>query len=151
MAADWETQRRWLIASYPEDYHWHLDFQTDWFAPGILAWLKNLLSNSGFQHFSITKHRQLIGVATFQSNPQQGKLLWMACDPQWEDEAFRAFLSHLDSFRVKEKISLDYPALRAVQPLQEFGFTPTQTLIWMNRPIAGHKPIALQNTLSRTH
>jgi len=139
-AAEWKSHQRWLLLTYPQEYHWHLDFHLDWFAPGFFAWLRGFLSENRYKHYSIFKEKRLIGIATLQSNPREGKALWMACDPEWENEAIQGFL---DDFLKKhiwqEKITLDYPAQRATQPLQEAGFTPTQTLIWMKRFVEPQK------------
>ncbi|MCX8062106.1 MAG: GNAT family N-acetyltransferase [Anaerolineales bacterium] len=136
MAKEWETQKQWLLWTYPIDYHWHLDFHLNWFAPGFLSWLRELLNNNRFQHFSIVIAQQLVGVATLQTNARAEQFLWMACNPQMENEAFQAFLNYLlNNQTIKRKITLDYPAQRATSILQEFGFTPMQTLIWMHRSL----------------
>lgn len=133
---EWETQRQWLLINYPMDYHWHLDFHLDWFAPGFFSWLRGITSENRYQHFSISKAHQLIGVATLQSNAREEQFLWMACAPQWENEAFQAFLSYIFNTQMFNRtVTLDYPAQRATHLLQEFGFTPVQTLIWMHRSL----------------
>lgn len=140
IAADWEMHQHWLLLTYPQEYHWHLDFEPNWFAPGFFAWLRGFLNEHRYQHYSILKEKQLIGIATLQSSPREGKMLWMACDSEWENEAIQGFLSYfLRNCTSQEKITLDYPAQRAMQPLQETGFTPTQTLIWMERLVAPQK------------
>jgi len=139
-AAEWESHQRWLLLTYPQEYHWHLDLHPDWFAPGFFAWLRSFLSENRYKHYSIFKEKRLIGIATLQSNPREGKALWMACDPEWENEAIQGFLDDfLNKHIWREKITLDYPAQRATQPLQEAGFTPTQTLIWMKRLVEPQK------------
>ena len=139
-AADWEMHQHWLLLTYPQEYHWHLDFHLDWFAPGFFAWLRGFLSENRYQHYTILKENRLVGIATLQSNPREGKALWMACDPEWENEAIQDFLSYFLNKRIsQEKITLDYPAQRATQPLQEAGFIPTQTLIWMERLVEPQK------------
>ncbi|GAB4481908.1 MAG: hypothetical protein Kow0088_24520 [Anaerolineales bacterium] len=149
-SADWEYQRQWLLATYPEDYHWHLDFRIDWFAPGLLALLKRLLNDTRLQHYSITKGHKLIGVASIQSSLREEQALWMACDPQWENEAFSAFLNHFSHSTHSRRIILDYPAYHAVLPLQEFGFTPIQTLIWMQLTITRTMYINLVSNTVKT-
>ena len=135
-SAEWEMQKRWLLSTYPPDYHWHLDFQLDSFAPGFFSWLRALLSDSQYEHYSIIHHDHLIGIATLQSTLREEQYLWMACDPSWENKAFELFVNHfLRPLASKKKISLDYPAQRAIQPLRDFGFVPQQTLIWMYRSI----------------
>lgn len=141
IASEWELQKQWLLATYPQDYHWHLDFQLGSFAPGFFAWLRAILNENHYQHYSIRKGQQLIGVASLQSNAREGQFLWMACHPQWELEAFQAFLGFMSNHQLlKRKITLDYPAQRATQILQEFGFVPVQTLIWMQRPLTPAQP-----------
>lgn len=140
ITADWEIHQHWLLLAYPQEYHWHLDFHLNWFAPGFFAWLRGFLSENRYQHYSILKEDRLVGIATLQSNLREGKALWMACDPEMENEAIHGFLSYFLNKRIsQEKITLDYPAQRATQPLQETGFTPTQTLIWMERLIEPQK------------
>lgn len=140
IAADWEMHQHWLLLTYPQEYHWHLDFHLDWFAPGFLAWLRGFLSENRYQHYSILKENRLVGIATLQSNLREGKTLWMACDSEWENEAIEGFLGYFFHNRIsQEKITLDYPAQRAMQPLQEAGFIPTQTLIWMERLVEPQK------------
>ncbi|MCS6907579.1 MAG: GNAT family N-acetyltransferase, partial [Anaerolineales bacterium] len=114
---DWELHKRWLLSTYPPDYHWHLDFQLSCFKPGFLTWLRNFLNSTSYQHYSILLNQNLIGVATLQST-YKDYYLWMACDPRWEEEAFEGFLNtFLGQRGLKRKILLDYPASRAVQPL----------------------------------
>jgi ribosomal protein S18 acetylase RimI-like enzyme len=141
--ADWQLHQHWLLSTYPPDYHWHLDFQIDWFAPGFFAWLRGFLSDTRYDHYSIVKNGALIGVATLQSNLNEGKTLWIACDAAWENEALQSFLNYLSNEHLlREKITLDYPAQRATEPLQAAGFTPVQTLIWMQHSIERPKHIA---------
>ncbi|RCK75392.1 MAG: hypothetical protein ANABAC_0683 [Anaerolineae bacterium] len=150
-AAEWDRHKQWLLSTYPQEYHWHLDFHPDWFAPGFFAWLQNLLSENRYQHYAIIRESRLIGIATLQSHLREGKALWMACDPEWENEAVQGFLSYFLTERISpEKITLDYPAQRATQALQEAGFTPIQTLIWMQRPIEPSKQISIKIPSSKT-
>ncbi len=137
VASDWQFHKQWLLSTYPPDYNWHLDFQLDWFAPGFFSWLRSIFNEYRLQHLSLFQNQHLIGVATLQSNQHGGLHLWIACNPAWENESFQTFLQYFfRTQKVKTKVSLDYPAGRAVQPLRDFGFMPLQTLIWMQRPLS---------------
>jgi len=59
--------------------------------------------------------------------------LWLAANQEDEDAAARLLLGSLyHNIPYNRPLSLDYPAGRATQAIQDAGFKVHQTLIWMS-------------------
>lgn len=135
-AKDWHTHQIWLNRTYPPQFGWHLNFNLDCFQPGIKGWFYSSWYDLGLKHWSLYRAERLIGIASMEYSHPGAAVIYLALDDIFEDQAAYLLISFLiQKFPKQSSWVIDYPAYRAVQPLQALGFTPTQTLIWMSRPI----------------
>jgi hypothetical protein len=131
-AADWPTQLNWLNRTYPNELHWHIPFKTELFQPGMKGWLQCLFKGVAVQQWAAWKEGRLIGVLSSQTTLSMNNLLWLAADPEHEEQAAFALLHHLRQVTGKRKAFVfDYPSPLARQAIQSAGFYSHQNLIWM--------------------
>ncbi len=135
-STDWYIHRNWLNQTYPPQFGWHLNFNLECFQPGFKGWFYSAWHDLGLKHWSLYYAGRLIGVASLESSQAGSTIIYIALDEVFEDPATYALLSFLDKqFPKHPSWLIDYPAYRIAQPLKALGFNPTQTLIWMSRPI----------------
>ena len=130
--AIWKTQHPWLDRAYPPELRWHLPFKTENFRPGFSGWIQRLLKGMSIQQWTAWKQGRLIGVISCQSTLGMSNLLWLAADPEQEDQAADVLLHHVRQvYGGRRSFVFDYPAHLASQQIESAGFYPHQTLIWM--------------------
>ncbi|NJN44847.1 MAG: hypothetical protein HC806_09105 [Anaerolineae bacterium] len=70
-----------------------------------------------------------VGMAEFEGAFDR---LWLVAPPEFEETAIPALLSNARwEFAPRRKLSLEYPAGQGEETLSQMGFSPEQTLIWM--------------------
>lgn len=127
----WEKQKKWLEETYPTWVRWHLPLKIPYLRGGILGVLtRAFYVEPEIRQWSVSATEGLIGVLTWQASKRHSDWLWLAAPPGKEPMVLDAFFStNAHSFR--RRVRLDYPAGRANQSLEERGFSPSRTLIWM--------------------
>jgi ribosomal protein S18 acetylase RimI-like enzyme len=133
-SSHWQSQLSWLKKTYPDELSWHLPLNPSALRPGLWGFLTRTFSSVDVWQRSAFKDRRLIGVLARQSSLGFADYLWLAADPENEDEAVLALLRHARRWLPQRRsLALEYPARRAVQAFQAAGFVEHQTLIWMRR------------------
>ncbi|MCL4560369.1 MAG: GNAT family N-acetyltransferase [Chloroflexi bacterium] len=131
-AVDWRLQSNWLGRVYPPEVSWNLPLSLRSLSPAIFNELVHFFAVDRIQHWVARKDHTPIGFLTWESSHSYTDNLWLAPQPDNEDAAIRALLplarSNYPSSRL---VSLNYPAGRAIDPIKSCGFTPHQTLAWM--------------------
>ncbi|MEA2008489.1 MAG: hypothetical protein U9O54_05170, partial [Chloroflexota bacterium] len=130
----WEAQRKWLKKAYPLSVRWYLPLRNGYLRGGIWGMLTQFLLESPWtkQWSAMNATGELMGVLSWQSTTTFEDRLWLAAPSKREDlavKAFFSFLAHTEKF--KRSLRLNYPAGQAVSSLEEAGFAPSRTLIWM--------------------
>jgi ribosomal protein S18 acetylase RimI-like enzyme len=128
---DWVAQSPGYINSI-EELKWHLPFKPAALQPGFKGFLYRSFNDTNIHQWSAWQAEKLIGVLAWHSSHAYADSLWLATYPEAEDTAAAALLNyarqHISHLR---PLSLDFPAGRAVQAIQDAGFYKHQTLIWM--------------------
>jgi len=132
-AGDWHRQRQWLRDAYPAEVRWHLPLKLAYLRGGMLGWLTRMLYvEVEIRQWSVRRNGMLEGVVSWQSSKRHSDWLWLAAPRGGEEKVLRGFLPFLLRAQpLPRRVRLDYPAERGEEVLQEMGFSPSRTLIWM--------------------
>ncbi len=106
--------------------------KADYLKPGFFSSFLRILNDVFIRQWGVEKQNCLLGCISLQSTPSSTDNIWLAINPQHEDEAISILLhtvrKNSDPYR---PISLDYPAGRAEDLITSIGFNKQHTLIWM--------------------
>ena len=131
---DWPLQQAWLNNTYPPAVTWNLSLDEKRFSPGILRSLERFLAAETLLQWSVLAGNTLCGVLSWEPHPSQ-EMIWPAVNPEFEPGALLALLSHLRRENPEDRrLTVNYPAGRAVSAFEQAGFYPLNTLIWMEIP-----------------
>jgi ribosomal protein S18 acetylase RimI-like enzyme len=129
---DWDLQRRWLEQYYPSELTWHLSLKWGSLRPGILGFLQRMIMDIHIQQWSARGRDGLLGVLAWQATNTFADNLWLATNPEYEEEGALALLTFgVKHFYHRRPLALDYPAGYATNSIEKAGFHQHQTLIWM--------------------
>jgi ribosomal protein S18 acetylase RimI-like enzyme len=131
--ADWHQQSAWLNANYPKNTRWYQNVNFPAFSPW--AWLNpaNWIELPNLQHVAYRPEGHLAGVLTWQQTATHADQVWLAL-PQGanEDESAEILLRYLiEQLKPQRDLTLEYPAGRATQGIQNAGFVLGRNLDWM--------------------
>jgi len=134
----WPLQRDWLKRIYPSFLEWHLPMDWNLFRVDVWGRIYRFFNLDHPRHWSVERGTSLKGVVTWKPASGFTSPLWLAIPDPPDDEATLALLTRVrQQLRVKQPLSLNYPAGLAVDALRQTGFYPHQTLIWMEYQLAG--------------
>lgn len=130
---DWPLQTAWLNRTYPPDVTWNLTIDPRRYNPFGLHRLLAWLNGEPQRHWVARLAGRPVGFASWEPVRSYADLVWVAADPQCEESALLALLSHarLDLLDRRRPTSINYPAGQAVQAFESCNFHPFNTLIWM--------------------
>lgn len=132
----WSKQCQWLKRVYPPETAWHMTFNLNALRPGLWGAIHRLLTGTQIRQLAVLEARRLIGVLAWQPLNYRSDQLWLAADPENEDKAIRALLSHLQGkLPYRRDLAIEYPANRSFQAFRDAGFEIRQTLIWMEKDL----------------
>jgi len=130
---DWTKQKGWLKRLYPEEVTWHLSLKITALRPGLFGSAYRFLNDLNVRQWSARQGKRLLGVLAWHASRSHADYLWLAANQEDEDAAARLLLGSLyKNIHYNRPLSLDYPAGRATQAIQDAGFKVHQTLIWMS-------------------
>jgi ribosomal protein S18 acetylase RimI-like enzyme len=130
--SDWEEEAAWLRQTYPPEVAWNLGFHPKRLAPGFWRSLVNFFYDTPVVHWTVRRGEQLIGAASWDPGPYRAENLWLAADPENEEEALFALLVKARStLMTRHILNVNYPAGRGTIAFIEAGFFKQNTLIWM--------------------
>lgn len=129
----WQTQRLWLLRLYPDGLAWHQNWNILSLRPGFWNWLYLFLTDTNVRQWAITKDNHLHATLSF-SPYGQAKGLYLATGDRSDKEAVKHLLKFVrhEVTRYHPKLGLDFPVSEFDEVIQEAGFKPTRTLIWMH-------------------
>lgn len=129
---DWRLQLHWLKRIYPPEIAWNLSFDLKRIQPNLWGEFWFWLKGGQIAHIAVRLNERLIGVATWQPTYAYADSLWLATDPDYEDQAVAALLSSTyRRVQSNRPLSANYPAGKAQEGFRSAGFYPQLTLIWM--------------------
>lgn len=133
---EWALQIAWLKRTYPEQVAWNLPLDFRRFRPGLLNQLRNLLSETPLIHFTALEHEEPLGFCTWEATSYYSDWLWIAPCPDRAARALQALLPIMrQKFGRRRPLSINYPAGEDDETFLACGFSPQQTLIWMEMPL----------------
>jgi ribosomal protein S18 acetylase RimI-like enzyme len=130
--SEWSLQAQWLQQIYPAEVAWNLNFHLERFKPGILRELVRYLNNEHLEQWSVYAGQNLIGMAIWDAGAYNSETIWVAPNPDCEEEALTALLTLLrNAVHTHRPLLLNYPAGRGVAAFTKSGFCQNNTQIWM--------------------
>lgn len=131
---DWLQQRDWLNSLYPPEIAWNLPISMDRLKPDLWGSITNFLNGISNRSWSARQHNRLIGLASWESGLTGTDYVWLATSPVWENTAISALLPTLFAKVFQpQRITINYPAGRAVDAFKACGMHELNTLIWMKK------------------
>ncbi len=80
----------------------------------------------------------MLGVACWEPGPWRGENLWLAADPENEEEALFSMLARARATIItRHPLNINYPAGRGKIAFEQAGFVKQNTLIWMEIKYGG--------------
>ncbi len=132
----WGQQRQWLDDNYPRALRWHFNLKMTALKPGIIGWFYRFFLETKVRHWAAYQKNRLLGVLSWQAAHARVDHLWLAAPSDNEDAALLAILPVVaKEQRIHRPLNLDYPSGRAVDTLQNSGFTEQHTLLWMHKSL----------------
>ena len=129
---DWKAQKAWLLINYPPELTWHMPLKMADLRPGWSGALYRFFTQLNVRQWSAMQNGQLLGVLSKVASTGHADHLWLAPHPELEDLAATNLLVYVrQHYGRRRTLSLDYPAGRAAEAIQQAGFSAHQTLIWM--------------------
>lgn len=128
----WERQSVWLSNIYPPEVTWNLNFQIDRYSPGWWRSLMRFFNNERIEQWSVHRGQVLLGVAIWDAGYYNSETVWLAPNPECEEEALTVLLTLLRSEVIAPRpMVLNYPAEHGTSAFTRAGFSLHNTLIWM--------------------
>lgn len=133
---DWPQQKDWLRSLFPPEIAWNLPINLERLKPDLLVGFTNFLNGVTSRSWAARQHNRLIGLASWESGFTGTDYVWLATSPVWEDAAISALLPVVTS-RVFQphRLTINYPAGRAVTAFRSCGMRELNTLIWMKKDL----------------
>ncbi|HEX2981691.1 MAG TPA: GNAT family N-acetyltransferase, partial [Anaerolineaceae bacterium] len=145
LPGDWPRQKAWLEQIYPKGLLWNMSFDLDRLKPGFWNALNHFLLVEDIRHWSVRSTKHVYGFATWQPSRSFADSIWLATDPENEDQAILHMLpTAYRSLNSTRPVSINYPAGRGEQAFRDAGFTAHNTLLWMELPFSQTRPIILR-------
>ena len=136
-SAHWKKQHEWLRRNYPDEIAWYWPVSRLAFRPGLLGAVNRFFSEVHLRHWSVVRHGQWMGTLTWRATGAHADQLWLAAPPEHEAAVLQTLLPYIHwRGRSQRPLSLDYPAGRAADALQQAGFRAEHTLIWMEADVS---------------
>lgn len=128
----WSQQKEWLRAMYPYSVTWNLPFSMERLEPGFWNWLSVFLNGGNIRGWSAMKNGVNIGTAVWETGFSGCDYVWLGTKNDHENEAIRSLLPVvLSSVSHPSRITINYPAERAINAFHDTGMVEEHTLIWM--------------------
>jgi ribosomal protein S18 acetylase RimI-like enzyme len=133
--SDWPLQQQWLDATYPEQLRWNLFLSLERQRPNLWNEIVRFFSAEHIEHWEARIDSRPVGFATWEAGYNRLDSYWLAVEPEQEDAAILALLLNFRNYVISPRpININYPTGRGEQGFRAAGFTPLNTLIWMEAP-----------------
>ncbi len=131
----WSEQAAWLERAHPDNLGWYDHWNWGALGPGFRNTLRRVFTESEPRHWSALSRGELLATVTWVPTVRTVNSLWLGAPrdttglgPQLALEAARRDLPH------HHRLKVEYPAGELEQSIQNAGFEPHRTLIWMMAP-----------------
>jgi ribosomal protein S18 acetylase RimI-like enzyme len=131
---DWPLQSAWLRSTYPPQVEWNLGFHLERMRPGLWQGFQNFFLDTPVHQYAVYAGEKLAGTASWDPGPNRGENLWLAAEPDREEEAIYSLLVEARRrFSTRRPLAINYPAGQAEIGFIQAGFVKQNTLIWMEQ------------------
>jgi len=128
----WAKQLHWLNQLHPPELDWYLTLNVNYLRPGLRGFIYRIFTSSSIRQWAVTYQGQLWGVVSWHRSLAYTDRLWLAVDQEHESEAILGLIPRVRQYLPAYRpINLEYPSGRAAEAFEKVGFSPHQTLIWM--------------------
>ena len=149
--SDWSEQLHFFNHTYPTDIRWNLPLVPERFRPGMLASLSRWVNGEVIHQWAARLESRYLGAATLDGSGHKLDFLWLALDPESEEQAAPPLLAAVLHRRGGHRsILLNYPAHRLDAAFQQAGFALQNTLTWMKLPQSILYPTSATFSLNHT-
>jgi ribosomal protein S18 acetylase RimI-like enzyme len=132
----WPQQLTWLNQLHPEELGWYRSTNWNRLKPGLWNWLYRVFVEFDLRQWAVQKDGHLQGILIWMPTTRSS-LLWMACAPNADSESITFLLRKAQQdLGHHQNLTLEHPAGLQEGPIQEAGFHPFRTLIWMRSKTA---------------
>jgi len=135
---DWEFQKKYLNACYPEEVAWNLNYKEENFKPGIFPSMLNFLNDRDMKQWVARSSHQVLGTAIWEPTHQFADTIWLGISNHDQEPIVESLLktiaNELDGGR---PLSINFPAYSAEIAFRNAGYRLIHNLIWMQRLFSG--------------
>ncbi len=132
---EWPLVSAWLDQTYPPEVAWNFHFDKNNFRPGFVHDFWRFLNDRRLVHLGGYLDDRLIGSIAWEPTSLYADLLWIACNPEYEEDAVALLLGQARRWLpAMRPLSVNYPSGRAESAFIECDFLRQNTLIWMEHP-----------------
>ncbi len=118
--------------TYPAEVAWNFRFDSNRFQPGFWKTLSRIFNGIVLRQWVDRKNGSAQGFSTWEPTRHHADYLWLAVNPELQDEAVSALLSNfINDFLSIRPVMVNYASMQAHQSFIENGFHLQHTLIWM--------------------
>jgi ribosomal protein S18 acetylase RimI-like enzyme len=129
---DWSLHETWYKDIYPEMLTWYQPFPWKSLRPGIGPSLYRFFMEYEVRYWSLTTHGKPLGALTCESLKGEKARLWLAIPPDGGGKALTILLMNArNKLSWCQSLILDFPAMKYRSQIEEAGFIPYRTLLWM--------------------
>jgi len=129
----WSILWDWIQQNYPPEVTWHLPLNSKVIRSGLWGSIYRLFNKTRNRQWVAQHNDKTLAGLLWQTSNSYADLLWLAAPSDVDDKIIHALLNHTrKQLGTKRSLKLDYPARHSAQGIQNGGFTPQQTLIWMS-------------------
>lgn len=131
---DWSRQLSWLERLHPEELDWYLSLDARELQPGLIGAITRILRGVSPRSWAAYRGRELLGTVSRQHTMASSDRLWLAAPKEPDEPALHMLLAAVRAGgQGRKPLLLEYPAGQATGALENSGFVPHHTLIWMKR------------------
>jgi GNAT superfamily N-acetyltransferase len=127
----WPLQQNWLARLYPDLLAWHRDWGFEALRPGLWNWFYLLFVDIHTRQWAAVRGNRLEAVLSWIPSGR-AESLYAAAGPESSPEALTSLLIHVRRVLSHQRyLSLEFPSNEFDQAIQNAGYKPLRTLIWM--------------------
>ncbi len=129
---DWPVQKNWLQSLYPDLLTWYQPMPWISLQPGLSGIIYRLMMDYTVRHWVARKNGAISAILSWQAMAGQNDRLWAAVGPQGSEQTLLALLLHARrELFWRQNLTLDFPAGKYMFSIEDAGFFPHRTLLWM--------------------
>ncbi|MCZ2128116.1 MAG: GNAT family N-acetyltransferase [Anaerolineales bacterium] len=128
----WEAQQKALARFYPDEFQWYVNWNFSMLKPGLLNELHSKLLGEDVRQWAALRGGNFLAALSWIPT-ERGRSLFAAPLPDCDPQALTATLlqARRDLAREVPSLSLEFPADLFDGAIEDAGFRPQRTLIWM--------------------